>query len=689
MILGRITHGLSPNQVVLDAEPHVMAKVRQLFNNPQNLYEAGTYTHKKLILNLTMDVARDLVWVCGRFPLEFATPELQDEITKKASEYDAILRAVATADADPEWHVTEGILEPAVSLFDHQIKFVNMARKMRKMLLADALGTGKTFSALGTLAYPDARPALIVCPPNLCLQWEREAQRLYPGIQTRILYGYKAHKLDALDVTITSYNRLQYWYDELKAIAPKTVIFDEAHELRHKDTAKRDVSRLMSERVEYCFGLSGTPIFNYGDEIHSVLDAVKPNCLGNYSAWAGEWCTWGKVNEPAILGNYLKSQGLLLRRTTEDLNFQFGKPSRHVVTLDSDLKALGDIKNIAKQLALSILTGSLNGASEAEREFDWKLRMATGVAKAKAAAEFVKMLCQQGEKVLLAAWHREVYDILMKELVEFNPVMYTGTESATKKDASVRRFIEDDACQVFIISLRSGAGLDGLQHVCKTAVFAELDWSPHVHDQVLMRLDRMGQTKHVQAYYLTVPDGSDPFIMNILNVKRSQHDGIVDEKEGLDILNSQQDAGRIREMATAYLKNMGEEIPVAVEETGLLARVASALRTVRVPNTMESHLQEALLEYLPSALPGDIVEREVRVGKRSRLDFLVTSGSERVAIECKRDALKRADVYKQVRKYAQEANITSLVLFAPWFGISSFAVDGIPVVVVDFSKAGI
>jgi hypothetical protein len=677
------------NQVLLDAEPHVMAKVRQLFNNPRNLYEAGRFTHKKLILTLTMDVARDLVWICERFPLEFQDDELRTLVHQKANEYDQILQSVATADSDPVWRVTEGALQPAVDLYEHQIKFVNMARKMKHILLADSLGTGKTFSALGALAYPDTRPALIVCPPNLCLQWEREAKRLYPGIETKILYGYKTHPLSKVDVTITSYNRLQYWFDEVSKIGLQSVVFDEAHELRHRDTAKRDASRLLAQQVEYCYGLSGTPIFNYGDEIHNVLDAIKPNCLGSYTDWAGEWCTWGKVNEPAILGNYLKSQGLMLRRTTDDLGFQFGKPSRHVVTLDSDLKALQEVKSIAKQLALSILTGNLNQASESEREFDWKLRMATGVAKAKASAEFVKMLCQQGEKVLLAAWHREVYDILLKELADYGPVMYTGTESAAKKDASVRAFMEDGTKQVFIISLRSGAGLDGLQHVCRTAVFAELDWSPHVHDQVLMRLDRMGQTKHVQAYYLTVPDGSDPFTMSILNVKRSQHDGIVDEKEGLDILNGQQDSGRIREMAAAYLRNMGEEVPEPVVETGLLARVANALRAVRVPNTQEAHLQEALLSYLPTALPGDTVEREVVVGKRSRLDFLVTNDGERVAIECKRDALKRADVYKQVRKYAQEANVTAVVLFAPWFGISSFMVDGIPVVVVDYSQASV
>jgi hypothetical protein len=56
-----------------------------------------------------------------------------------------------------------------------------------------------------------------------------------------------------------------------------------------------------------------------------------------------------------------------------------------------------------------------------------------------------------------------------------------------------------------------------------------------------------------------------------------------------------------------------------------------------------------------------------------------------VAIECKINALKRADVYRQVRRYAEEIDVNAVLLVAPWNGISSFVVDKTPVVVVDTS----
>ncbi len=73
-----------------------------------------------------------------------------------------------------------------------------------------------------------------------------------------------------------------------------------------------------------------------------------------------------------------------------------------------------------------------------------------------------------------------------------------------------------------IISLRSGVGLDGLQHRCCTVVIGELDWSPQVHEQIVGRLERPGQTQQVQAIYLHANGGSDPLIIDMLGLKASQ-----------------------------------------------------------------------------------------------------------------------------------------------------------------------
>lgn len=669
-----------------------MMRLRKLFDNAQSVFVQGEYTHRPIVFPFNMNASRDLKWVMERYNLQCA-PELLSRINDQATEYDNIIKAVSTADSNGTYKISKEALKLALPLRDHQIKFNNMMKQVKRMLLADKMGLGKTPSAISILCEPGSRPGLIVVPAHLCTQWEREVNKFLPDAKTHVIRGFKNYELPTVDVLITSYNRLQPWEDTLMPMMKniKTFILDEIHELRHTGTTKREMCKQIAEKMTYVAGLSGTPIYNYGSEIWSVLDVIKDDCLGTEDQFTSEWCSWGKVMEPSTLNSYLKTQGLMLRRTPEETGLKFGEASKHVYTIDADLEKLKAVEDVAKMLALSVLSGNVGEDSESAREFDWKLRHATGVAKARPVAEFVKMICETGEKVVLAGWHRDVYDIWMKELAALNPVMYTGSETIPMKDKAIKDFVEGNS-QVFIISLRSGAGIDGLQKACSTLVFGELDWSPHVMDQVVARLDRDGQTKHVQAYYLTIADGSDPFIMQILGAKRSQHDGLVEGKDSDAEILADTGAGndRIRDMAKAYLNKIGEEIPEAVPETGLLADVAGSLRRLKIPNNNEEEMQQSLFGSLPVLIPDATVEREVKITKRSRLDFLITRGTEKIAIECKINALKRAEVYRQVRRYVEEMpDLTAIVLLAPWHGIASFKVDNIPVIVVDSTTASI
>lgn len=678
-IEGQITE-TEDGKILFDAEPHVMQRVRKIFDNAQNNWERGKYTHKPIRFASTLTACRDLIWLLDRYNLEVA-PSLLDSISKKSNEYDYIQKKVSDSDKNGVYKVSEGALKLALPLRTHQIQFTNMFYEMRRMLLADKMGTGKTASGISILCEIGRRPALVVTPTHLCTQWQREIARFLPEASTHVIRGFKNYDLPKVDVLITSYNRLGPWQDRLVGECKfETLIMDEVHELRHTGTSKREVCYALSEKVEYCLGLSGTPIYNQGGEIYSVLDVIKPGCLGTLDEFESEWCNWGKVYEPATLNHFLKTQGLMLRRTAEEAGLKFGEASKNIYTIDSDLEKLKEVQNIAKMLAMTVLSGNINENSEASREFDWKLRHATGVAKARPVAEFVKMIVEQGEKVLLAGWHREVYDIWMKELKDLNPVMYTGSETPKEKDDAVKQFIEGDS-KVFIISLRSGAGLDGLQKVCSTCVFGELDWSPHVMDQVLARLDRDGQTQHVQGYYLTIADGADPFMIEVLSGKRSQHDGLIEGKQSEVEIVKTNDSNRIRDMAKAYLTSIGEEIPETVEEKGLMGDVVKFVRTLKLPNNTEEEMQEALYSALIDKFPS--TQREYRIGKRSRLDFLIDNETEKVAIECKINSTQRTEVYRQVRRYTEEGSITSLVLVAPWHGISAFKVDKTPVLVVD------
>jgi hypothetical protein len=163
---------------------------------------------------------------------------------------------------------------------------------------------------------------------------------------------------------------------------------------------------------------------------------------------------------------------------------------------------------------------------------------------------YVRMLVEAGEPVLLAGWHRDVYDIWLEELADLRPVMYTGSESSAAKRRNKTKFCLGGS-DLMIISLRSGIGLDGLQERCRTVAFGELDWSPKVHRQVVGRVRRPGQRHQVDVLNFYTDGGSDPAIIEIHGIKASQSKGIVDPLSGTEQVHS--DASRLKALARDYL----------------------------------------------------------------------------------------------------------------------------------------
>ena len=249
----------------------------------------------------------------------------------------------------------------------------------------------------------------------------------------------------------------------------------------------------------------------------------------------------------------------MIRRTRVDVGRELPHLTKSVVHVDANTKALDAVASDVAELARIILAqgGPWNVRGQAARDLDWRLRQATGIAKAPHVAEFVKLLVESGENVVLYGWHREFYSIVKDRLAGCAPVFYTGSESTTAKEESKRAFIEGDA-QVLVMSLRAGAGLDGLQGHCRTVVFGELDWSPGVHDQAIGRVHRDGQGEPVVAYYLVSDSGSDPVLMDALGIKREQADGVRDPDAKL-VQTVKVDAART--LAESYLRQRGLEVP--------------------------------------------------------------------------------------------------------------------------------
>lgn len=551
-MFGEITR--EDGQWIIECEPHVRIRLKRVFAN----IDKGQ--HAKLYLSDHPQWCRELAWFLQRFPMAMADGDR------------AYLEARAEAHAQRERDVAamlaEGYVPQEFTLAlpprAYQAFAADMLLKSGSLLLADDVGLGKTIVAICALTDPRTRPALVVTLTHLPPQWTAELQKFAPELRVHTLKRGQPYRLPEPfpDVLLVNYAKLSGWADTLAPVI-RSVVFDECQELRrekkntHEVTAKYRAAHHLASHASFRLGLSATPIFNYGSEMFNVFGCLSPGALGSRGEFEREWCAGFSVRvaQPRAFGSYLRSAGLMLRRTRRDVARELPDCQRIPHYVDADLDTLAAVETTARELATTILSDMVEerGAKfTAAQELSYLLRQATGKAKARHVAAFVRILIESGERVVLYGWHHECYDIWARVLADFKPAFFTGRESDKRKQEAKHLFITEQT-PLLIMSLRAGAGLDGLQHIARTVVFGELDWSPAVHDQAIGRLHRDGQQEPVVAYFLLAECGSDPVIADVLGLKRQQAEGIRDPDADI-VEQLQVDPHHIRRLAEQYLQ---------------------------------------------------------------------------------------------------------------------------------------
>ncbi len=478
----------------------------------------------------------DLNWLMLRYPLEIKEA---DRTRWEAALEDARRYAVqrekslnAPQRAQPPSDAFSG------KLMEFQQYGLAFLLNNRRTLLADEMGLGKTVQALSFIASANAYPAVVVVPPHLVRNWVSEAERfLKPdgSLRVHVIRGLTPYDLPEADVYIIHYLLLRGWKNALADGSFGCVIFDEIQELRHSGTEKYSAASLLSQTSENVIGLSGTPIYNNGGEIWNVINILDFHCLGDWESFTREWC-YGYNNKivakPELLGEHLRREGLMLRRTKDEVLSELPPKRRLVQYIDFDDKLYARLMEPLKEkFACLRLAATPSQRALIEDDICQIHRQATGAAKAPYVAAFVSALLEGGEKVLLMAHHHAVMDIYKKELKAYQPVFVTGRETDAQKAKSVDAFMsgKTDLC---VVSLRSASGLNLQRASC--VVFGELDWSPAVHSQAEDRAHRIGQKDSVLCYYLVSPSGCDSEMQDALGLKVSQFVGLMGDEKPLE-----------------------------------------------------------------------------------------------------------------------------------------------------------
>lgn len=550
----------------LTGEPHAITTLKRIFGRIDK-GEHGTVTMKD-----TDEVRKKIRWYLSEYPME-VSPEHRKAIDDGASRHQEMIYRLDDLIGQ---NVARRKYAMALPPREYQKIAAEMVLERKGLLIADELGLGKTIEGLAILTEPDTLPAIIVTMSGtMPEQWRNQTWRFLPDLQTHIVKTMKPYPLPRMkgqtpDVVIITYHKLSGWAETLAPYG-RSIIFDEVQELRRRGSLKYKAAEFISKAMKYRAGLSATPIFNMGGEIWNIVNVLMPDCLGTWEEFVREWCHGENPNDkkapavadPKALGSYLQREHLMLRRTRSDVGQEMPEVTKIIQAVESDEKIFNQLEGKAIELAKIILSNSAKVDSfkrmRAEQEFDNRMRQATGIAKAPYVAEFIRLLVEgSGESIVVFAWHRGVYDILLEKLKDLKPAMFTGSETVAEKQASLDLFKKGET-KVLLMSLRAGQGVDGLQHVCRTVVIAELDWTDAVMEQDIGRVHRDGQKDPVTAYFLVSDSGSDPTISETIGLKKSQLMGIRDPNRP-DVLEVKTDRGKIKDLARLYLEKKGVEV---------------------------------------------------------------------------------------------------------------------------------
>lgn len=428
------------------------------------------------------------------------------------------------------------------ALFPFQSVGVNfIEQKNGRALVADEMGLGKTVQALAYLQlHPELRPAIIVCPATLKLNWLREASNWLPKPDCEILSGSAPYKTRG-KILIINYDILYGWLAYLKLMKFQVLIMDEIHAIKNSSAKRTKAVKQLAKLIPHIIGLSGTPIINRPVEIYNSLSIINSSVIPNFKEYTKRFCGakyngfgWdysGATNTDEL--HRLLVNSFMIRRLKKDVLKDLPDKIKAFVPI-----ALDNEKEyrIAENNFISYLRATKgniaaekasNAAVLAEIE---GLKQLAVEGKLKQVLEWIEDFQEDtDQKLVLFTWHRETLSFLYSRFQNIS-VKVEGGMSGVQRDDAVNKFQNDPKCRLFFGQIKAaGEGLT-LTAASNVAIL-ELPWTPGALSQCEDRCHRIGQKDSVTIHYLLAAGTIEEKIARLLDGKQLVLDAVLDGKK--------------------------------------------------------------------------------------------------------------------------------------------------------------
>jgi SNF2 family DNA or RNA helicase len=459
-----------------------------------------------------------------------------------------------------------------VTIYPHQMNTVKMVLRQMKgrALLCDEVGLGKTVEAglvmMEYLLRGLVKKILILVPPSLMHQWQEEmSQKFNQDFVTSDSDEFAAagdeawshfpHIIASIDLAKRA--------ERLKQVISTRfdmVIVDEAHRLRHRNTAAWKLVNELDKK--YILLLTATPVQNDLDELFNLITLLRPGQLKTAPEFRKQFVNRGDSLKPQNVDR-LRQQisQVMIRNRRSNSGITFTRRRAQVVSTEMTPEeerlynlVIGRVREFYPQnemplsrftlTTLQMETGSSPAAvvPTVERLLrdnlspPQRVQMQEILELAKSIHQSAKLTALQktlsplkGEKVVIFTRYISTLQWLKERLNDYPLVTYHGGLSAREKDDSIERFHRD--AQI-LLSTDSGGEGRNLQF-CHIMVNFDLPWNPMRIEQRIGRLSRIGQQRDVYIFNLSSRGTVEDRVLEMLDRKINLFELVVGE---LDII---------------------------------------------------------------------------------------------------------------------------------------------------------
>ncbi len=487
--------------------------------------------------------------------------------------YDDVISFIAEhQDAEHRAKIVKGRLKGGVKsplfnnilkteLYPYQKEGALFAVKAGRSLIGDDMGLGKTIQALTAAELMvklfHINKVLIVSPTSLKYQWMAEIEK-FCGRSSCVIEGLN-HNRQQLYREESFYKLVNYELvfrdiEYIRKWSPDLIILDEAQRIKNwKTRTAKYVKQLESP---FAIVLTGTPIENRIEELHSIMEFIDRHHLGplyRFVQMHRVLDEGGKVIGYKGLQSIRRTlKNVLLRRKKSDVlkqlpdrvdkNFFVPMTKEQYVIHDENYDIVK--KLVAKwrrykflceadQRRLQIALNFMRMAADNTFLVDKKTIHGPKLDELEVIVK--ELVFEGGEKaVIFSQWLR------MTELVENvltrNGIKYVhlnGSVPSKKRKGLMSQFKEDPDCMVFLSTDAGGVGLN-LQSG-SVVINMDIPWNPAVLEQRIGRVHRLGQKRSVRVINFVSSSSIESRILELLKFKKSLFAGVLDA-EGEDVV---------------------------------------------------------------------------------------------------------------------------------------------------------